>query len=54
MEKAIRQVLNKVSEGNIEPMFNQMLELVKQYHKKQPLQFIHSYAKIFIQMNISL
>jgi hypothetical protein len=31
IEKAIRSVLNKVSEGNIEVMFNSLLAVVKMY-----------------------
>lgn len=31
IEKALRQVLNKVSEGNVEPMFQSLLAVVKQY-----------------------
>ena len=52
IEKAIRSVLNKVSEGNIEPMFNSLLAVVKQYGQNTSV-FAHCYAKIFIQMNIS-
>jgi hypothetical protein len=60
IEKAIRSVLNKVSEGNIEVMFNSLMEVVKQYVGKgtgkpslKVATFAHCYAKIFIQMNIS-
>jgi hypothetical protein len=31
IEKSIRQVLNKVSEGNIEPMFTALTAVVNQY-----------------------
>ncbi len=52
IEKAIRSVLNKVSEGNIEPMFQSLLAVVKQYTNPKQSQsvavFAHCYAKIFI------
>ena len=60
IEKALRSVLNKVSEGNIEVMFTNLMELVKKYVGKgtgkpslKVAMFAHCYAKIFIQMNIS-
>jgi hypothetical protein len=60
IEKAIRSVLNKVSEGNIEVMFISLMGLVKQYVGKgtgkpslKVATFTHCYAKIFVQMNIS-
>ena len=57
MLKAIRSVLNKVSEGNIEPMFQSIQSVVKQFiHSNKPsielAQFATAYAKIFVQMNI--
>jgi hypothetical protein len=60
IEKALRSVLNKVSEGNIEVMFTNLMDLVKKYVGKGTVKpslkvamFAHCYAKIFIQMNIS-
>ena len=60
MEKSIRQVLNKVTEGNIEPMFNALTAVVKQYistNNNKPsmelAQFAKAYVKIFITMNIA-
>ncbi len=59
MEKSIRQVLNKVSEGNIEPMFTALTAVVTQYLKPSSkpsielAQFAKAYAKIFITMNIA-
>lgn len=60
IEKALRSVLNKVSEGNIEVMFTNLMDLVKKYVGKgtgkpslKVAMFAHCYAKIFIQMNIS-
>ncbi len=57
IEKGIRSVLNKVSEGNIEPMFQSLLAVVKQYVNIKSSQsvtvFATSYAKIFVQMNIA-
>ena len=60
IEKALRSVLNKVSEGNIEVMFTSLMDLVKKFVGKgtgKPSMkvaiFAHCYAKIFIQMNIS-
>ena len=60
IEKALRSVLNKVSEGNIEVMFTNLMDLVKKIVGKgtgkpslKVAMFAHCYAKIFIQMNIS-
>ena len=60
IEKAIRSVLNKVSEGYIELMFTSLMEVVKQHVGKgtgkpslKVAMFAHCYAKIFIQMNIA-
>jgi hypothetical protein len=60
IEKAIRSVLNKVSEGNIEVMFTSLMAVVKQHVGKgtgkpslKVATFAFCYAKIFIQMNIS-
>jgi hypothetical protein len=60
IEKALRSVLNKVSEGNIEVMFTNLMDLVKKFVGKgtgkpslKVAMFAHCYAKIFIQMNIS-
>ena len=52
IEKAIRSVLNKVSEGNIEPMFSSLLAVAKHHAKASVPVFAHCYAKIFLQMNI--
>lgn len=51
-------MLNKVTEGNIEPMFNALTAVVKQYisTSKPSLelaQFAKAYAKIFTIMNIA-
>ncbi|CDW86880.1 nucleolar mif4g domain-containing protein 1 [Stylonychia lemnae] len=53
IEKAIRSVLNKVSEGNLEIMFNKLIDETKGYFKN-PITYAYCYAKIFIQMSISL
>jgi hypothetical protein len=61
MEKGIRSILNKVSEGNIELMFNNLMELIDSMNfkqletktqQKQLTLFAQAYSKIFMQMNI--
>jgi len=44
--------LNKVSEGNLEIMFNKLIDETKQYFKN-PIAYAYSYSKIFIQMSIA-
>lgn len=57
IEKGIRSVLNKVSEGNIEPMFQSLLAVVKLHvvprQAASVAVFASCYAKIFYQMNIA-
>ena len=56
-EKQLRQVLNRVSEGNIDPMFNQLSEIMaKQMTKKSKqskLEYSRAYAKNFLTLAIS-
>ena len=55
-EKQLRQVLNRVSEGNIDPMFNQLFDLMsKQMAKGKQNKFDYSraYARIFLSLAIS-
>lgn len=53
-EKQIRSVLNKVSEGNMDPMFEQITKVVHELMPKDSLSFTRAYSKIFMQLNISL
>jgi hypothetical protein len=46
--KEIRSILNKVSEGNIDPMFKLLLEVVNKYYKGAPMDFCKAYADIFV------
>ena len=46
-EKQIRSVLNKVSEGNMDPMFEQITKVVNELMPKDPLTFVKAYSKIF-------
>ena len=53
-EKQIRSVLNKVSEGNMDPMFEQITKVVHELMPKDSLSFTRAYSKIFMQLNINL
>lgn len=58
-KKEIRKVLNKVSEGNIDPMFQQLLEVVDRYcpskfEGAQCEEFCTFYSQIFNELNINL
>jgi hypothetical protein len=52
--KAIRTILNKVSEGNIEPMFKQLMVVVDSNYALDPLEFCKAYASIFIQLSVNM
>ena len=52
--KAIRSILNKVSEGNIDPMFKQLLVVVESTYQKSPIEFCKAYSDIFIQLSVNL
>ena len=54
MNKSIRQILNRVTEGNIDVMFKSLQETINTYMDKYPNEFASSYAKIFSQMVIGL
>jgi len=51
-EKSIRSIFNKVSEGNIEPMFKQLLEVVNALFPKDPATFAKAYAGIFYKLSV--
>lgn len=52
--KQIRSILNKVSEGNIEPMFKQLMEVVQSLYNKDKQTFTNCYAGIFKQLTYNL
>ena len=45
--KQIRSVLNKVSEGNIDPMFKELLKVVDQLMGQHTAVFFRCYSQIF-------
>ena len=51
--KQIRSVLNKVSEGNIDPMFKELLKVVDELMPKDPTVFSQCYSDIFNQLCIN-
>jgi len=51
--KAIRSILNKVSEGNIEPMFKQLMTVVDDLITKDENTFAECYTAIFNQLTIN-
>jgi hypothetical protein len=50
-EKLIRAVLNKVSEGNIDPMFQELSKVLKKgFNKKTRVHYCNAYATIFLSL----
>lgn len=45
--KKIRSILNRVSEGNIDPMFKQLMEVVEDLYPQDRITFTDCYASIF-------
>lgn len=47
----IRAVLNKVSEGNIDPMFQELSKVLeKGFNKKTRVHYCNAYATIFLSL----
>jgi len=52
--KKIRVILNKVSEGNMDPMFKQLLPMVEELMPQDPDVFGKCYSEIFTQLTVTL
>jgi hypothetical protein len=55
LEKSLRSILNKVTEGNVDPMFYSHIQPLSQTYRAPTLvpQFAHAFTKLFIQFNIT-
>ena len=49
IKKALLKVLNRLSDGNMDPMFKEIYSIIQKYHKHTPL-LSEIYSKLFLQM----